>query len=220
MDETFLPASAYNLIPLATQQIYSIPPYELEQLAHIFISFQVHHYWGIGILHRHADVPDMHIMVHETGSHHVDECRSQDVTCLYNSQIEPNSLYLNSDGKFQAYEYESRRSGRPPIDREFLHCLQKRLTERRLHKALALVARPRSGLEQATETLIQSQHGDIIGTRSVGIDVPHGSLDDGEGLITSWTFDSKPSGVEVVAVKSCRTLPTGLHEVHKDNLDI
>ena len=78
----------------------------------------MHQDWAIGILHRHQDIPDGHVMLHEIGDDY-DLCKPVRLDYYTGNALSLNSLLLDEHGKFQVFEYDQI-TGRAPLEDDFL----------------------------------------------------------------------------------------------------
>ena len=214
MNEDPLPAAAYNCIPLLEHQP-AISHEVLLDLGHLFVRHELHHNWGVTTLHRHADIPADHVMVNMRQSPDLEICEPQSLRSLSRTALFPTSLLLNEDQRFQAYEYEVGVQ-RTALPLDFLCDLRELLLSRHVEQVIALATTPKPAFSTKIETLILEDDGSVRGMRSTPQAIFQGQSEGVNITTTSWIF-RQGSEVEILEVKACRTLPTGLHEVTKDD---
>lgn len=217
MDERPLPAIAYNCIPFLEQQSPAISDDLLTEFGRLLINYNLHQHWGLAKLHRHLELPPQHVMVHTRPSPSVDICRPSDLQDTQLSLLLPNSLLLNQDKLFQAYEYEVGVE-RLALDVNFLDDLRRLLLSHRLesHIALAKAAGPR--LANSLETMLVDKNGMTCGTRLDPYKEKICGQTGENNLVTGWMFCQRGSGIEVVMVKKCVQDLSGLHTIVKDEI--
>jgi hypothetical protein len=213
LEPQILPASHFNCIPSFEQQ-GTVDPESLAGIAAIFVENQMHDQYGAATLHRHLDLPEGHILVHSTPSKDVDLCKPESLERLDPSQLIPNSLFLNTKAKFQAFEYDIGIQ-RTPFSDQFFSELRSFLTVKNLTNSIAIVPAPASdgGLQDSVEYLLPNKQGMISVPRGLFKDR---DVDLGRSVITGWTFHQHEDGIiECRANKRCVTQSSGLHKVVK-----
>jgi hypothetical protein len=166
--------------------------------------------YGAGLTHRHYDLGEDHVMVHETVEADVDVCKPHHINSLQPYEISPNSLYLNENLVFQGYEYD-RNIRRPTLPNQFLHQLRALLIELGLERVIAIVPAPKveSGSSVSlVEHLVPEVQGMITTPKP-----EHDTIFDGS-VTTTWTFARGDKGdIEIREAKDCEELASGLHKV-------
>jgi len=205
MDTSPLPACAFNQIPSIEEACAIMPQNEdLLELAHLFVQHDIHHSWGIGLFHRHTTLPDGCIMLHNPGeSENDDICTIKRLSDLDQAVLSPSALCLNPNGQLQGFEYDTH--PRPAPGSDFAHHFHNVLTRRSLLDKVAIVAI--DSIEGSMlECVLADSDGRVYGTRSA-----LGKWEDADAVDTVWKVQADG---EVVSIRGCRTLPTGLHEVY------
>ena len=210
MDHLLLPASGFNRITPFERQTLSVPLPTLQELAELFIEQGMHVHWGVGLLHRHATIAESCVMVHESQKKEEDICKVMNIDDLEGTTLFPSALHLNANRKLQAYEYDTN-GERSRLSLDFVHRFRDFLLSRSLQDTLAIIANPGPGQEHMLETLIADDRGVISGMMSVPCD-----RQSADTITTNWMFRQHRGQIEIIDVKACRALPTGLHEVTKD----
>jgi hypothetical protein len=209
LDMDLLPASEYNHIKCFEEQ-RTIGQKQLSALAELYVRAKMHHSYGAGILHRHIPLRDGHIMVHTLCDDDIDICKAESVTGLDYDNITPHSLYLNSKGQFQAYEYDSGvKTPRLLPSIEFLRQLRSFLVENHLTDLVAVLAE--DGRQNSVEFLLPNEQGMIcIPYKDV-----YGGIDMGRSVITGWKFCEEPDGrILCVERNECDPKGDGQHIVY------
>jgi hypothetical protein len=208
-----LPASHFNYIRLFEQQ-GPVDPQSLADIGAIFVENQMHHQYGAAILHRHLDLPEGHILLHSTPDKDVKLCKPESLNSLNPSQLVPNSLFVNTEHKFQAFEYDTGIQ-RKKFSDQFLCQLRNFLTAKSLCDSIAIVPAPASdgGFEDSVEHLLPNNQGMISIPRYL---VKDEEVDLGRSVITGWTFHQHEDGIiECRGNKRCELQSSGLHKVVK-----
>lgn len=214
MDSSILPATHYNtdIADFDNHQHTSPSEGELTDLGKIFVQHGHHLRYGVGLLHRHFDLAVGHVMCHETKSIdgcQVDECRPFETD--RNPSPQPHSLYLNAEGKLQAFEYaKSNVWSQGPGSAAFFDDVSQHIVERGLQKRISLVPREGTPDDILVETLVPCES--MMRTKSRPRQTF--SVSDGHAAeTTGWAFDEDEGGViGVTQMAICVVLITGMHE--------
>lgn len=214
VDRSTLSATDYNRIKLFQDQVHTIPYEHLHEIGNLYTSYNVHLTYGVGILHRHFFLDQGCIMVHMAQDRHVDICRPHQLNSLRSDDCyRPDSFLLNDDLKFQPYEYslDLVRSAPPEA---FLLRLRSYLTQHDLKDVVAIIPKPDTGNEATEVVEIIFPKSQIMKTspvRDIGTTAAHGL----RSATTGWVFNTHEGGkLEILEIKKCDPLPTGLHKVY------
>ena len=212
LEQALLPPVAFNGIKSFEEQDQILKDEDLQAIAEVYVRNQMHNEYGVGLLHRHTILPEGSVMVHRNLGGNVDICEAGRLDSLDRSRLIANSLFLNADGKFQAFEYdiEVSRGARAILHSEFLSQLRDMLVDRGLAGSIAIIPSP--ALEgDSVEYLLPGERGMIRVPRH---QIRDEDLDRGNSVVTGWSFHRNEDGsVECKANKKCDTQPSGLHKV-------
>ncbi|KAG8627801.1 hypothetical protein KVT40_003674 [Elsinoe batatas] len=209
---SILQAEAYNKIR-DINVTESLTDEVLQQLGHIFTRHGVHDQFGIALLHRHFDLYDGEVMVHQQADPTVIECSPLDL----HHGLTACSWYLNDEDALQPYEYMLANAKSESPSSSFFQDVQEFLMVRGLkHAAVVAVAKQ---ITELSNIQIETLHADRrmmrtttytrAETEDLDIDNPH------KFKTTAWSFSNK-SGLGVVAFKKCVLMASGIHEVRSD----
>lgn len=207
LEEALLPSFAFNGIKSSEQQDQILKNEDLMAIADVYVRNQMHTEYGVGLLHRHTVLPERSVMIHRILDGSVDICEARSLDSLDHARLIANSLFLNVNDKFQAFEYdiEIPKDPRPTLHLEFLSQLRDLLIDRRLTGSIAIIPSP----GDCVEYLLPEGRGTIS--------IPYHQMEDknlsgGEFIVTGWSFHENEDGsIECMANKKCNKQNTGLH---------
>ncbi|KAI9718014.1 MAG: hypothetical protein M1828_007004 [Chrysothrix sp. TS-e1954] len=211
MDSTLLPAQAFNRIPHFDDQAQTIATASLKAMAELFVTHGQHTDYCASLLHRHFDLQDSQIMVHQSYPEGADLCRAYDSRDLENSYLGTHSMFLDEKHIFRTFEYELE-ARRPLPHPGFLKELRDLLTEHGLEDMVAISAimGPPTANQPMVETLVPRVKGMYSRRNSMSLE----GGEDESSVVTGWSFDRNSTGeLEVLEIKECRKNIAGIHEV-------
>ena len=216
MELAILSATAFNRIPQFEQQVQTLQFSSLEAIGELFLSYEMHKDYCLGLLHRHYDLQDGEIMVHSSSSDGSDICRIRNMREMQHSKLVPHSLFLNGESNFQAFEYDLSVESRQ-IDSGFLGALRTLLISRGLKDIIAIAPHPK--LSSKAYPIMETLLPEIRGMRSDpwnGHDRPKGHTR--TAVVTSWMFQRDPKGaVKVQDSGKCIINSIGVHDYKPPN---
>ena len=217
MDKRFIHAKDFNRIRTFDEQVAAVPYQNLRDLGSIYVENRISTYC-CGLLHRHYDLKEDHVMAHEAGSREGNEdmCKSYHIQALEGHRITPHSWYLNDELDFVPFEYEidADDTARAPLPDDFLTQLKHFLVERGLQNIFAVVPLPKLRFEDSI--LIETLNPEIQGTTSATFSKRSILDKTASSSTTVWSFCGGQTGdVRITEVKECEQLPTGLHKIVK-----
>lgn len=208
LDPSPFSSSDYNSIECFKKE-QTISRDHLEEIAKIYVRNEMHHNYGVGILHRHVDIPEECVMVHSLCdtvdvcySDTVAICRAVHARDLDHQNVMPHSFLLNSNGLFQAYEYDSMKLQRSPPTERFLHQLRHFLVNHQLTKMVAIL--PEDGRRNSVELLLPDNQG-----------MAYEEVNSfGSSAITGWKFCKDLDGkIQCIEKHGCDPQEDGVHKV-------
>ncbi|KAF2744688.1 hypothetical protein M011DRAFT_479722 [Sporormia fimetaria CBS 119925] len=192
--------TAYNRLPhIETQS----PPSDsgLREIGKLLVEHCISKEVGISLLHRHFDLKEDEVMVHNGL-----RCSPSHLSEPDADSLNPSSFFLSSNGDFQAYEYES--SDDEPLDEilttAFLEDLSDVLKIHQLEDRIAI-----SKLNQDHDRLMEHCE---VEERAHVCQPMRGKIEAREA--TEWKFEEVGDAhVVPVAVKGCARTGEGQHKV-------
>ena len=210
LEQALLPPVNFNDNKSFEEQGQILKDEDLKAIADVYIKNQMHNEYGLGLLHRHIILPERSVMVHRTLEGNVDICAAEKLDSLDHSRLVANSLFLNINGKFQAFKYdiEVPRGSRAILHTEFLFQLRDLLVGRGLASSIAIIPSP--ALEgDSMEYLLPDGRGMICVPRH---QIRDEDVDGVNSVVTGWSFHENQDGsVECKANKRCDLQPNGTH---------
>lgn len=207
MTAQLLTADWLNKIPLFNRSSLRRLEAELDGIAHIFTKHRMHNAWAIGYLHRHHQISDSCIWLHER-----DETQDLCLPCPINDlDLDPHTLnghaYCLIDGKFLAYELDPPHINRPSFELEFLLELKQFLLERELEHDFSIVPR----LDEVVLEMLLSTGGTIAVPYHIDVKYErHEELFDAELVDTEWRINSD---ISILGQRKCIEKTNGEHKV-------
>lgn len=165
----------------------------------ILARHDAHKNFGIGLLHRHLDLPSEHIMVHETDEHGHDVCRPE----IFGARSVYPASYQLQDDCIMAYEFSSTPTRIPPS--ALLHDLAAFLRASHLQELVAL-----SHIHTWDCAWLEQMTDDLKGTYSISAPLEFPSSQHGY-IATEWGFIVSEGGVHTVELKGCIKQDNGGH---------
>lgn len=204
LDPLPLPARLFNAITAVEDQD-GVEDHQLKSIGGIFVEYGMQSAFMIGILHRHVDLPENHILVHSIFAD-IDVCRirpfEDPIDLLW-----PNSLLLNSDGMFQAYEYEDKSAHdlftpMSSMTDAFLRRLRDYILDEHLENTVSLITKGPASVEY----LLPDKQG------TVSIPQSGAPLEDLQtAMTTAWSFEESDGEIITHAKYKCVVDEYGLH---------
>lgn len=149
----------------------------LPMLAKLFIDYKMNNDYGVGYLHKHFDLPESTIWLHEKVGEEY-RVTAKDTNTLDKDQLTGHTFYLEN-GVFRPFEYDLGVE-RKPLDPAFLEALKKTLVDHKLEEVVSIV--PAHNL-QLVETMLAEG-----GQTSVIWDPTKPLAPGTEELPTQWRF--------------------------------
>jgi len=212
VESAIIPASVFNRIPLIEGQVHRIAAAHLRSIGELFLKHNVHEQFCVGLLHRHYELRDGQIMLHRSLKDDTDICRACTVQDVQGSALIPDSLFLDDEQNFQAFEY--RLDGPPPcLDTQFLVALRGLLVALGLEAVVSLVSH--SALSVEGESLLETLLPGISGMLSAPRREDKQHVKPGViAVVTRWSFcRDQDGGVMIVEVGECKKNGAGVHQV-------
>ncbi len=212
VDRDILHASTFNTIKPFEEQEKAVDDDILTTIAKIFVQNKMHHRYGAGILHRHQELKDGSVMVHTVRNAEIDICQMQSLNSLDVSRLVPNSLFLNNEHNFQAFEYDIDGPD-TAFDNKFMAHLRDFLIANSLEKLIAIIPNPAvdGGLDDSVEFMHLNGRGTVRVPRQAGVDAT-------EPVVTGWSFHENEQGIiECKGNNVCSPKVNGHHQVFQDS---
>lgn len=141
VESAVLDALSFNKIKTFEEQEKEVDKATLRAIADIFVRHSMHIKLGAGLLHRHDILQNGTVMFHEVQSPESDICVLKALSTIGIDNIAPNSWFLNQNGLFQAFEYNT--SGEvTQIDAAFASELAGFLKAYSLEKRISIIPNP------------------------------------------------------------------------------
>ena len=202
-----LTAVEYNRIrTFEEQQSTQLPNHILQAIARLFIASGIEHDYGLGILHRHFEIPSETILLHCTQDL-VRSCVIRNSSELPRASVRAHSLYLNEAHDFQAFEYDLD-STRQQLSAEFLHELRALFLQHDLANFLAVIPNLHAA-EELFEFQLADNSGMITIPKSM---VEAADMQETIQTTTGWAFFPEEGGVQIRAVQKCIPQTSGFHK--------
>ncbi|RPB02465.1 hypothetical protein L873DRAFT_1802436 [Choiromyces venosus 120613-1] len=208
-----LGASDFNSIAAFEHQNTILDNNTLHKIAEIFVRHDMHHNFGAGILHRHQTLNDGQVMVHTKRTNEIDVCEIKTIDEITGEDLMPNSLFLNRQQKFQAFEYDIGRQAFQ-VDEKFASELRDFLVANGLKERIAIIPNPAmdGGLGDSIELMLPNGSGTIrIPLKSADPEMLDKATD---GITTGWSFTCNDQGIiECNGGTTCATMVNNMHKV-------
>jgi len=197
---TPLSSMNYNNISTIEEQHHHVDPSTLQALAELFRDYNVDHYFGICLLHRHHSLPAGYIMVHSRDYPGVDTCSMERLG--YRPQY-ACAYYLERDA---LYPYEFCSTPRATPDTDFTKAVSSFLQTKSLERILGLCCI--TPLEQSWIEVPQDCRNVLI-SRQVSTVTDLTTVD---GVVTEWAFVREKDAIKIKEHKKCIRPEGGGHK--------
>lgn len=199
-------AHDYNALPLLDEQRHIVQKSDLRMLAALFLQHEVHHRFGLALLHRHVWINPQSVMVHSRISNESYSCRPEKSGMRH---LTPYLFSWKTPTDVSPREYLVADEHEPLLmpSTTFLLELGSSLQALGLQKVLGL-------------SRISPHHGPWIESL-----LPHGQgmistlsqsdIEDFKGVITEWSFFQHETGACVRNFKGCSEDLAGVHDPPK-----
>lgn len=212
MHTDILTARSFNQIPRFDEQAHTVGNSALQALGELFVEHDMHRNYCVGLLHRHFDLQDGQIMIHEPPRCHGVICKAQNICDIQRSKLVPHSIFLNDELKFQPYEYELS-SEQHGIDPDFLASLRALLIALNLQNIFSVTRRADSSTPDrvAVETLLP----EISGMHTAYLNAERSAMQCEHSTVTTlWGFQKDFKGdVKILELQRCVKNAAGVHDV-------
>ena len=196
-------ASHYNTLTRFEHQRHHVSQSLLNELGILFVRHNMHHDFGLCLLHRHYDIPNNSVMVHSKAEKGVDICQPEKVGLR---TIQPCAFFSPSREEFLPFEYETPTTSEPsPVPNDcFLSELASFLWSKGLDRILGF-SRVSPSDHPWSEALLFENKGTIASQVSTETEM----CDD---IATEWAFVvSDTEGIYAKCVKTCKEQESGGH---------
>jgi hypothetical protein len=191
--------SAYhNALPRFSEQIHEVDADVLTHAGKIFVQHRMHENFGLTLLHRHHDVPDGWVMVHQT-SFDADLCVMEPAA---RSELHSQTWSLNPDGLFVPIDFSTQPCLMPSLG--FAADFKAMICSHGLVSVLGF-----TNLRKSQGTWVER-------------DLPYGTIavrneeasTDCNTIPTTWAFAYEKEQLKIRVVQSCeKDQSSGVHKV-------
>jgi len=213
IERQIVDAGGFNGIRTFEEQNELVDNITLKAIAAIFVEHQMHKKLSAGLLHRHDTIKEGNVMVHEHQPSNVDVCQPKSLSGVDNATLVPEAWFLNANGSFQAYEYNTE-GQHIELKPAFAAQLHDFLVTRGLEKQISILSRPADD-----DKAIEFSHPSGSGTISIPLaTASNEQLEDIKPVTTSWNFDVNELGIiECKGGNVCAKQTNGKHRVFVDS---
>lgn len=204
--ENILSSNFYNKIS-DIDNFESFDENLLKEIGNIFIKYDMHHFFGLSLLHKHFVIKDGYIMLHENLENKFN------VQTLKPVKINMEKMYANSymvkeDGNLIGYEYKREHTVLPKNYESFIKEFSNFMLKNKLEKIFSLTE-----ISKNNERLIEFNDNNVCFTISEKYCDKEVLKDYCNFITTNWYFNLNNGIIEVKGDKVCAEMKNGNHRV-------